>query len=79
MDFVVLDQVIDWMKGVRLFMFFEGGVVGYVGFVDLFDQGLVEVVKKCVVLLEGEGVVFYDKGMVICMGKLIFFWRVYMN
>ena len=40
MDFVVPDQVIDRTKGIRPFTFFEGGVVGHVGFADPFDAGL---------------------------------------
>lgn len=69
MDFVVPDQVIDRTKGVRPFTFFEGGVVGHVGFADPFDAGLAAVVKGCAASLEGEGVVLHDKGTVICMGK----------
>ncbi|KAL2208160.1 S-methyl-5'-thioadenosine phosphorylase [Sarocladium strictum] len=67
MDFVIPDQVIDRTKGVRPFTFFEGGVVGHVGFADPFDKGLAEVVKRCAESLEGEGVVLHDKGTVICM------------
>ncbi|UNI22669.1 S-methyl-5'-thioadenosine phosphorylase [Purpureocillium takamizusanense] len=67
MDFVVPDQVIDRTKGVRPFTFFEGGVVGHVGFADPFDAGLAAVVKRCAEHMEGEGVVLHDKGTVICM------------
>ncbi|OHE97997.1 methylthioadenosine phosphorylase [Colletotrichum orchidophilum] len=71
MDFVVPDQVIDRTKGVRPFTFFEGGVVGHVGFADPFDQGLAEVVKRCAAQLQGEGVVLHEKGTIICMGELL--------
>ena len=71
MDFVVPDQVIDRTKGVRPFTFFEGGVVGHVGFADPFDSALAQVVKQCAASLEGEGVVLHDKGTVICMGKFL--------
>jgi 5'-methylthioadenosine phosphorylase len=70
MDFVVPDQVIDRTKGVRPFTFFEGGVVGHVGFADPFDATLAQVVKACAKSMEGEGVVLHDKGTIICMGKL---------
>jgi 5'-methylthioadenosine phosphorylase len=46
-DFVVPDQVIDRTKGIRPFTFFDGGVVGHVGFADPFDGQLAQVVKKC--------------------------------
>ena len=71
MDFVVPDQVIDRTKGIRPFTFFEGGVVGHVGFADPFDAGLASVVKTCAEHMEGEGVVLHDKGTVIVMGMLI--------
>jgi 5'-methylthioadenosine phosphorylase len=67
MDFVVPDQVIDRTKGVRPFTFFEGGVVGHVGFADPFDATLAQVVKACAKSMEGEGVVLHDKGTIICM------------
>ncbi|EFQ30282.1 methylthioadenosine phosphorylase [Colletotrichum graminicola] len=67
MDFVVPDQVIDRTKGVRPFTFFEGGVVGHVGFADPFDKGLAEIVKKCAAHMQGDGVVLHDKGTIICM------------
>lgn len=69
MDFVIPDQVIDRTKGVRPFTFFEGGLVGHVGFADPFDKGLADVVKRCAASLEGEGVVLHDKGTLIVMGK----------
>ncbi|KFA68217.1 hypothetical protein S40285_01594 [Stachybotrys chlorohalonatus IBT 40285] len=67
MDFVVPDQVIDRTKGIRPFTFFEGGVVGHVGFADPFDARLAQVIKKCAEQLEGDGVVLHDKGTLICM------------
>ncbi|CAI0650668.1 unnamed protein product, partial [Colletotrichum noveboracense] len=67
MDFVVPDQVIDRTKGIRPFTFFEGGVVGHVGFADPFDKRLAEVVKKCAAHMQGDGVVLHDKGTIICM------------
>jgi 5'-methylthioadenosine phosphorylase len=69
MDFVLPDQAIDRTKGVRPFTFFEGGVVGHVGFADPFDAGLANVVKACAAHMEGEGVVLHDKGTVVVMGK----------
>ncbi|ORX92928.1 nucleoside phosphorylase domain-containing protein [Clohesyomyces aquaticus] len=66
-DFVVPDQVIDRTKGIRPFTFFEGGMVGHVGFGDPFDEGLAKIVRKCGHSLEGEGVRLHDKGLVICM------------
>lgn len=66
-DFVVPDQVIDRTKGIRPFTFFEGGMVGHVGFADPFDENLAKVIRKCGHSLEGEGVVLHDKGTVICM------------
>ncbi|KAG6304114.1 hypothetical protein E4U09_000023 [Claviceps aff. purpurea] len=67
MDFVVPDQVIDRTKGIRPFTFFEGGVVGHVGFADPFDAGLAAVVKCCAKSMEGDGVVLHDKGTVVVM------------
>ncbi|CAI4217493.1 unnamed protein product [Parascedosporium putredinis] len=67
MDFVVPDQVIDRTKGIRPFTFFEGGLVGHVGFADPFDHKLAEVVKKCAHSLEGEGVVLHEKGTIVVM------------
>ncbi|KAK3673920.1 S-methyl-5-thioadenosine phosphorylase [Recurvomyces mirabilis] len=66
-DFVVPDQVIDRTKGIRPFTFFEGGMVGHVGFADPFDPTLAQIVTKCGHSLEGEGVRLHDKGTVICM------------
>ncbi|KAF3359775.1 hypothetical protein VdG1_01973 [Verticillium dahliae VDG1] len=67
MDFVVPDQVIDRTKGIRPFTFFEGGVVGHVGFADPFDKGLADVVKTCAAHMDGDGVVLHEKGTIICM------------
>ncbi|KAK1755702.1 S-methyl-5'-thioadenosine phosphorylase [Echria macrotheca] len=67
MDFVVPDQIIDRTKGIRPFTFFEGGVVGHVGFADPFDAGLASVVQKCAAAMQGEGVVLHRGGTVICM------------
>ncbi|KAL2351306.1 nucleoside phosphorylase domain-containing protein, partial [Cryomyces antarcticus] len=66
-DFVVPDQIIDRTKGVRPFTYFEGGMVGHVGFADPFDGALAEVVRRCGHSLEGEGVRLHDTGTVICM------------
>jgi 5'-methylthioadenosine phosphorylase len=71
MDFVIPDQAIDRTKGVRPFTFFEGGVVGHVGFADPFDAGLAKVVKDCAAHMEGDGVVLHDKGTVVVMGKSV--------
>ncbi|PFH55725.1 hypothetical protein XA68_17729 [Ophiocordyceps unilateralis] len=67
MDFVIPDQVIDRTKGVRPFTFFEGGVVGHVGFADPFDADLARVIKSCAEHMDGDGVVLHDKGTLICM------------
>lgn len=66
-DFVVPDQVFDRTKGIRPFTFFEGGMVGHVGFGDPFDTRLAKVVRACGHSLEGEGVRLHDKGLLICM------------
>lgn len=66
-DFIVPDQIIDRTKGVRPFTFFEGGMVGHVGFADPFDNAVAEIVRKCGHSLEGEGVRLHDQGTVICM------------
>lgn len=66
-DFVIPDQVIDRTKGIRPFTFFEGGMVGHVGFADPFDPAVAKVVSKCGHSLEGEGVRLHDEGTVICM------------
>lgn len=66
-DFVVPDQIIDRTKGIRPFTFFEGGMVGHVGFADPFDDKVGEIVRKLGHSLEGEGVHLHDKGTIICM------------
>ncbi|KAK0671993.1 nucleoside phosphorylase domain-containing protein [Cercophora samala] len=67
MDFVVPDQIIDRTKGIRPFTFFEGGVVGHVGFADPFDAKLSAIVQKCAAAMKGDGVVLHKEGTVICM------------
>jgi 5'-methylthioadenosine phosphorylase len=67
-DFVVPDQIIDRTKGIRPFTFFEGGVVGHVGFADPFCERVARVVRRCGHALEGEGVVLHDRGTIVCMG-----------
>ncbi|GAM89361.1 hypothetical protein ANO11243_073980 [Dothideomycetidae sp. 11243] len=66
-DFVVPDQVIDRTKGIRPFTFFEGGMVGHVGFADPFDLKLAEVVRKCGSSLAGDGVRLHNEGTLVCM------------
>ncbi|KAL8728135.1 MAG: hypothetical protein Q9181_005452 [Wetmoreana brouardii] len=69
-DFVVVDQVIDWTRGVRPWTFFEGGMVGHVGFADPFDLNLSRVVSAAVGkpgVLEGENALLHPKGTVICI------------
>jgi len=66
-DFVVPDQIIDRTKGIRPFTFFEGGMVGHVGFGDPFDTRLATIVRKCGHSLEGDGVRLHDEGLLICM------------
>lgn len=67
MDFVLPDQIIDRTKGVRPFTFFEGGVVGHVGFADPFDAKISAVVQNCAAAMKGEGVVLHTGGTVVCM------------
>ncbi|KAL8715782.1 MAG: hypothetical protein Q9220_000449 [cf. Caloplaca sp. 1 TL-2023] len=69
-DFVVVDQVIDWTRGVRPWTFFEGGMVGHVSLADPFDPALSKVLSKAISrpgLLEGENVELHSKGTVICI------------
>jgi 5'-methylthioadenosine phosphorylase len=66
-DFVVPDQIIDRTKGIRPFTFFEGGMVGHVGFGDPFDMSLAKIVRQCGHSLDGEGVTLHDTGLLICM------------
>ncbi|CAK7219197.1 S-methyl-5-thioadenosine phosphorylase [Sporothrix bragantina] len=67
MDFVLPDQVIDRTKGVRPFTFFDGGLVGHVGFADPFDAKVANIIKGCAAAMQGEGVTLHDKGTLICM------------
>lgn len=67
MDFVVPDQIIDRTKGVRPFTFFEGGLVGHVGFGDPFDDALRQVVVQCAAAMRGDGVTMHPAGTVVCM------------
>ncbi|KAL2264672.1 hypothetical protein VTJ83DRAFT_7182 [Remersonia thermophila] len=67
MDFVLPDQIIDRTKGVRPFTFFEGGVVGHVGFADPFDARLADVVQRCANAMRGDGVTLHRGGVVVCM------------
>lgn len=69
MDFVIPDQCIDRTKGIRPFTFFEGGVVGHVGFADPFDGALAQVIKSSAKSMDGKGVVLHEKGTIICMGE----------
>ncbi|KAI9800933.1 MAG: S-methyl-5-thioadenosine phosphorylase [Piccolia ochrophora] len=66
-DFIVPDQIIDRTKGIRPWTFFEGGMVGHVGFADPFDEGIAKVIRKCGHALEGEGTRLHDNGLLICM------------
>ncbi|KAI9869259.1 MAG: S-methyl-5-thioadenosine phosphorylase [Trichoglossum hirsutum] len=66
-DFLIPDQIIDRTKGVRPWTFFEGGMVGHVGFADPFDTALSSIVRKCGHSLEGEGVKLHDSGTLVCM------------
>ncbi|KAK3995784.1 S-methyl-5'-thioadenosine phosphorylase [Cladorrhinum sp. PSN332] len=66
MDFVIPDQIIDRTKGIRPFTFFEGGVVGHVGFADPFDAQLAKVVQKCAAAMKGD-VILHSGGVVVCM------------
>jgi 5'-methylthioadenosine phosphorylase len=66
-DFVVPDQIIDRTKGIRPFTFFEGGMVGHVGFADPFDAAVAAVVRRCGHSLDGDGVRLHDAGTVVCM------------
>lgn len=65
-DFVLPSQIIDRTKGVRPYTFFEGGLVGHVGFADPFDSGLSKVVEKAAA--STEVTVHADK-LLICMGN----------
>ncbi|KAM7207483.1 S-methyl-5'-thioadenosine phosphorylase [Naviculisporaceae sp. PSN 640] len=79
MDFVIPDQIIDRTKGIRPFTFFEGGVVGHVGFADPFDAGLAKVVQNCAAAMKGDGVVLHQGGTIICMEGPAFSTRAESN
>ncbi|KAL9034817.1 MAG: hypothetical protein Q9180_005198 [Flavoplaca navasiana] len=69
-DFVVVDQLIDWTRGVRPWTFFEGGMVGHVGFADPFDASLSKIIAGAIGkpgVLEGQDAVVHPKGTVICI------------
>jgi 5'-methylthioadenosine phosphorylase len=68
-DFVIPDQIIDRTKGVRPWTFFEGGMVGHVGFANPFDAVLSSIVSRCGHSLEGDGVKLHDSGTLVCMGE----------
>ncbi|MCJ1436013.1 S-methyl-5-thioadenosine phosphorylase [Xylographa pallens] len=70
-DFVVPDQVIDRTKGVRPWTYFEGGVVGHIGFADPFDNALRAIIIEAIQgksVLEGEDIKLHESGTLICMG-----------
>jgi 5'-methylthioadenosine phosphorylase len=71
-DFLIPDQIIDRTKGVRPWTFFEGGIVGHVGFANPFDAALSAIVSQCGHSLEGDGVKLHDSGTLVCMGKWIY-------
>ncbi|MCJ1382377.1 S-methyl-5-thioadenosine phosphorylase [Xylographa soralifera] len=69
-DFVVPDQVVDRTKGVRPWTYFEGGVVGHIGFADPFDNDLRSIIIDAVQgtrVLEGEDIKLHESGTLICM------------
>ncbi|KAF2235435.1 Methylthioadenosine phosphorylase [Viridothelium virens] len=66
-DFLIPDQIIDRTKGVRPFTFFEGGMVGHVGFGDPFDEALGKIVSKCGHSLIGDEVKLHNGGTLVCM------------
>ncbi|KAL8775796.1 MAG: hypothetical protein Q9203_003760 [Teloschistes exilis] len=69
-DFVVVNQVVDWTRGVRPWTFFEGGMVGHIGFADPFDLALSKKVAESISkpgVLEGENAVAHPKGTVVCI------------
>ena len=66
-DFVVPDQVLDRTRGVRPATFFEGGVVGHVGFADPFDAALAEIVRACGSVLAGDDVRLHPAGTLVCI------------
>ncbi|KAL9105695.1 MAG: hypothetical protein Q9227_009179 [Pyrenula ochraceoflavens] len=66
-DFVIPDQIIDRTKGNRPWTFFEGGVVGHIGFGDPFDTGLHKVVGDCGKEMAGPQFRIHDRGTVVCI------------
>lgn len=68
-DFVVPDQLVDRTKGIRPFTFFEGGVVGHVGFAEPFDARLQKVIAAVGAeegVLEG-GRKVHGSGTLVCI------------
>ncbi|MCJ1404097.1 S-methyl-5-thioadenosine phosphorylase [Xylographa trunciseda] len=69
-DFLIPDQVIDRTKGVRPWTYFEGGVVGHIGFADPFDNTLRSLIIQAVQgknVLEGSDIKLHETGTLICM------------
>ncbi|KAG6993923.1 hypothetical protein G7Y79_00049g084830 [Physcia stellaris] len=69
-DFVVVDQVLDWTKGVRPWTFFESGTVGHVSMADPFDRPLSTLLTTALStpnLLEGPNLTVHPSGTVICI------------
>ncbi|MCJ1392899.1 S-methyl-5-thioadenosine phosphorylase [Xylographa bjoerkii] len=69
-DFLIPDQVIDRTKGVRPWTYFEGGVVGHIGFADPFDNILRSIIIQAIQgksVLEGEDIKLHETGTLICM------------
>ncbi|MCJ1463857.1 S-methyl-5-thioadenosine phosphorylase [Pseudocyphellaria aurata] len=69
-DFLVVDQLVDWTRGLRPRTFFEGGLVGHVSMADPFDKLLSGIVAKAVRtdgVLQGDGVKLHENGTVICI------------
>jgi len=81
-DFIVVDQLVDWTRGIRPRTFFEGGLVGHVSMADPFDKALSAIVTKAVGkegVLEGNGVKLHVKGTVVCIEGPQFSSRVESN
>ncbi|KAK9461084.1 nucleoside phosphorylase domain-containing protein [Lipomyces oligophaga] len=60
-DFVLPTQIIDRTKGIRPSTFFEGGMVGHVGFGDPFNETLAKVIAKAAPVLTEKGVKLHTK------------------
>ena len=59
---------------VRPWTYFEGGIVGHVGFADPFDDELRSIITQAVEgkgVLEGENVQIHEKGTLVCMGTSV--------